>query len=82
VQSVVHQVQHDLDRVVDHPEGAGALLEIAGDSPPCLAIIIAWGLMDPGGRSAHGLPHNSDAELIEAFQFVTGTDLEYICPAC
>lgn len=39
-----------------------------------LAIIIAWGLMDPAARSAHGLPHNSDAELTEAFEFVTGND--------
>jgi hypothetical protein len=36
-----------------------------------LAIIIAWGLMDPGTGSAHGLPNNSDAELAEAFEFLT-----------
>lgn len=39
-----------------------------------LAIIIAWGLIDPDARSAHGLPHNSDAELTEAFELITGTD--------
>jgi len=36
-----------------------------------LAIIIAWGLMDPGSGSAHGLPDNSDAELTAAFEFLT-----------
>jgi hypothetical protein len=36
-----------------------------------LAIIIAWALMDPGTGSAHGLPHNSDTELIEAFELLT-----------
>jgi hypothetical protein len=36
-----------------------------------LAIIIAWGLMDRGSGSAHGLPNNSDAELTEAFEFLT-----------
>jgi len=36
-----------------------------------LAIIIAWGLMDPGTGSAHGLPHNSNAELARAFDFLT-----------
>jgi hypothetical protein len=39
-----------------------------------LAIIIAWGLMDPGTGSAHGLPHNSDAELTKAFEFLTGIE--------
>jgi hypothetical protein len=38
-----------------------------------LAIIIAWGLMDPGSGSAHGLPDNSDVELTEAFELLTGT---------
>ena len=36
-----------------------------------LAVIVAWGLMDPGAGSAHGLPHNSDAELTEAFELLT-----------
>jgi hypothetical protein len=36
-----------------------------------LAIIVAWGLMDPGTGSAHGLPNNSEAELTEAFEFLT-----------
>ena len=36
-----------------------------------LAIIIAWGLMDPGTGSAHGLPNNSDADLTKAFEFLT-----------
>jgi len=35
-----------------------------------LAIIIAWGLLGPNARSAHGLPNNSDAELTEAFEFL------------
>jgi hypothetical protein len=39
-----------------------------------LAIIIAWGLMDPGTGSAHGLPNNSDPELTEAFEFLTGIE--------
>jgi hypothetical protein len=39
-----------------------------------LAIIIAWGLMEPGAGSAHGLPDNSDAELTEAFEFLTGIE--------
>jgi hypothetical protein len=39
-----------------------------------LAIIVAWGLMDPGAGSAHGLPNNSDAELTRAFEFLTGSD--------
>lgn len=38
-----------------------------------LAVIIAWGLMDAGARSAHGLPHNSDAELSAAFETLTGS---------
>jgi len=38
-----------------------------------LAIIIAWGLMDPETRSAHGLPNSSDAELTEAFELLTQT---------
>lgn len=37
-----------------------------------LAIIVAWGLMDPGTGSAHGLPNSSDTELAEAFVFLTG----------
>jgi hypothetical protein len=38
-----------------------------------MAVVIAWGLMDIGVRSAHGLPHNSDAELAAAFEMLTGS---------
>ncbi len=40
-----------------------------------LAIIVAWGLMDPGTRSAHGLPNSADTELTEAFEFLTQSGL-------
>jgi len=36
-----------------------------------LAHIVAWGLMNVGKRSTHGLPHNSDAELTAAFNMLT-----------
>jgi Trypsin len=40
-----------------------------------LAIIIAWGLMDPGTGSTHGLPNNSETELSEAFELLTESSL-------
>ena len=43
-----------------------------------LAIVIAWGLMEPGTGSAHGLPQNSDAELTMAFEFLTNRTPESI----
>ena len=40
-----------------------------------LAIIVAWGLMDPGTGSTHGLPNSSDTELSEAFELLTQSSL-------
>ena len=49
-------------------------LDIPSQEQGCehLAIIVAWGLMEPGTGSAHGLQHNSDEELTVAFRFLTG----------
>ena len=82
--NVLHEFAHAWDDTSGDVDREGFLelrgLDIwfGGLDVPCeeqgsehLAIVIAWGLMEPGTRSAHGLPHNSDAELHEAFEFLT-----------
>jgi hypothetical protein len=82
--NVLHEFAHAWDDTSDDVDREGFLklrgLDIwfGGLDVPCeeqgsehLAIIVAWGLMDPGSRSAHGLPNHSDAELTAAFEFLT-----------
>src|SRR5262245_3625829 len=71
--NVLHELAHawdDTSGAVDR-EGFMRLRRVdvwfGGTSVPSeeqgsehLAIIVAWGLMDPGTGSAHGLPNNSD----------------------
>jgi hypothetical protein len=81
--NVLHEFAHAWDDTSDDVDREGFLevrgLDVwfGGLDVPCeeqgsehLAIVIAWGLMESGTRSAHGLPHNSDAELNEAFEFL------------
>jgi hypothetical protein len=85
-QAVLHEFAHAWDDTSGDVDRAGFLelrdldvwfggldVPLAEQGSEQLAIIIAWGLMDPGAVGAHGLPHNSDAELTEAFVFLTGT---------
>jgi hypothetical protein len=83
--NVLHELAHAWDDTSGAVDRAGFMelrgvdvwfggLDIPSEAQGCehLAIILAWGLMEPRSRSAHGLPHNSDEELAVAFQFLTG----------
>lgn len=80
----VHEFAHawdDTSGAVDRAaflELRGLLVWYAGTKIPWqeqgaehLAHIVAWGLMNVGTRSTHGLPHNSDRELTAAFRMLT-----------
>ena len=82
--NVLHELAHawdDSSGAIDREEFMklrGVTLWFGGLDVPAidqgsehLAIIIAWGLMDPDARSAHGLPNNSDRELTDAFELLT-----------
>jgi hypothetical protein len=83
--NVLHELAHAWDDTSGAVDRAGFMklrdvdvwfggLDTPSPEQGCehLAIIVAWGLMEPGTGSAHGLPHNSDEELTVAFRFLTG----------
>jgi hypothetical protein len=83
--NVLHELAHAWDDTSGAVDRAGFMklrevdvwfggLDTPSGEQGCehLAIIVAWGLMEPGTGSAHGLPHNSDEELELAFRFLTG----------